>query len=218
MQRLSPHMTGINVFSIDCKQCNIRASGKTHEEAEQAYHNNKFQTINISFGCMDNKNARVLPSINPAFMDPNDSGFEKFNVNVLIHLLERFSTRLHELEHLNGKIRFELNGVKKDLHAVRMLLELRKGRKKDMAKLSTKARNKLPKSSFGEPGSRKYPMPDKSHARNAKARASQMVNKGKLSESEKSKIDAKANKVLGKPKAKADKPKSRAKSARGLSL
>jgi hypothetical protein len=41
-------------------------------------------------------------------------------------------------------------------------------------------------------------MPDKSHAANAKARASQMVKKGKLSESAKEKIDAKANKVLGK--------------------
>jgi hypothetical protein len=40
-------------------------------------------------------------------------------------------------------------------------------------------------------------MPDKAHAANAKARAAQMVKKGKLSESEKKKIDAKANKMLG---------------------
>jgi hypothetical protein len=40
-------------------------------------------------------------------------------------------------------------------------------------------------------------MPDKSHAANAKARASQMVKKGKLSKSSEKKIDAKANKVLG---------------------
>jgi hypothetical protein len=46
------------------------------------------------------------------------------------------------------------------------------------------------------PGSEKYPMPDKAHAANAKARASQMVNKGKLSPSSKAKIDAKANRVL----------------------
>jgi hypothetical protein len=73
-----------------------------------------------------------------------------------------------------------------------------------MAKLSTKARNALPKSSFGEPGKRAYPMPNASHAKNAKARASQMVKAGKLSPSTKAKIDAKANKVLskGKPKAK----------------
>ncbi|KCB26255.1 hypothetical protein L544_3242 [Bordetella hinzii OH87 BAL007II] len=43
-------------------------------------------------------------------------------------------------------------------------------------------------------------MPDKSHARNAKARASQMEKAGKLSPSSKAKIDAKANKVLGKGK------------------
>ena len=67
-----------------------------------------------------------------------------------------------------------------------------------MAKLSTSARAKLPKSEFGLPGSKSYPMPDKSHAANAKARASQQVNAGNLSESSKSKIDAKANKVLRK--------------------
>jgi hypothetical protein len=47
------------------------------------------------------------------------------------------------------------------------------------------------------PGEKKYPMPDRSHAANAKARASQMVKKGKLSEASKEKIDAKANKILG---------------------
>ena len=71
-----------------------------------------------------------------------------------------------------------------------------------MAKLSTKARKKLPKSDFGEPGSRKYPMPDRSHAANAKARASQQVKKGNLSKSEEAKIDAKANRVLGKKSSK----------------
>lgn len=69
-----------------------------------------------------------------------------------------------------------------------------------MAKLKSAARNKLPKSDFGLPGERKYPMPDKSHAANAKARATQMVDKGKLSESSANKIRAKANKILGKKK------------------
>lgn len=69
-----------------------------------------------------------------------------------------------------------------------------------MAVLKAKARNKLKKSTFGLPGERKYPMPDKSHAANAKARATQMVAKGKLSSGSKAKIDAKANKVLGKKK------------------
>lgn len=68
-----------------------------------------------------------------------------------------------------------------------------------MAKLTTKQRNKLPKFDFAGPD-RSYPVNDKSHAANAKARATQMVDKGKLSESAKKKIDAKANKVLGKKK------------------
>ena len=67
-----------------------------------------------------------------------------------------------------------------------------------MTKLSTKVRKKIPKSEFGLPGEKKYPMEDKSHAKNAKARASEMENKGKLSPSSKAKIDAKANKVLNK--------------------
>ena len=67
-----------------------------------------------------------------------------------------------------------------------------------MAVLTTKKRNSLKASTFGEPKSRKYPMPDKAHAVNAKARATQMVKKGKLSKSTESKIDAKANKIIGK--------------------
>ncbi len=71
-----------------------------------------------------------------------------------------------------------------------------------MAKLTAAKRNKLPKSSFGEPGKRAFPMPDKSHAANAKSRASQAVNAGRMSSSTEAKIDAKANKVLarGKPR------------------
>lgn len=65
-----------------------------------------------------------------------------------------------------------------------------------MAKLKAKTRNSLPKSDFGEPGSRKYPMPDRAHAANAKARATQQWVKGKLSSSERAKIVAKANKIL----------------------
>ena len=69
-----------------------------------------------------------------------------------------------------------------------------------MTKLTTKARKAIPKSKFAEPGERKYPIEDKAHARNAKSRASEMANKGKLSESMKDKIDAKADKVLKKGK------------------
>ena len=65
-----------------------------------------------------------------------------------------------------------------------------------MSKLTAKMKNKLPKSDFGLPGQEKYPMPDKAHAANAKARATQMVNKGRLSESSRAKIDGKANRIL----------------------
>lgn len=67
-----------------------------------------------------------------------------------------------------------------------------------MAKLTTGARNNLTSSVFGLPSRRAYPMPDKSHAANAKARATQMVNRGKLSPGSEAKIDAKANRILGK--------------------
>lgn len=77
-----------------------------------------------------------------------------------------------------------------------------------MAKLTTKVRNKLPKSAFAEPGKRAYPVQDKAHARNALARASEMAHKGKISQATKSKIDAKANKVLGKGKKKTLKAKN----------
>jgi hypothetical protein len=67
-----------------------------------------------------------------------------------------------------------------------------------MAKLTAKERKKLPKSDFGLPATKSYPMPDKNHAINAKARATQMEKKGKLSASSATKIKAKANKVLNK--------------------
>ncbi len=70
-----------------------------------------------------------------------------------------------------------------------------------MSKLTEQAKHHLPKSAFGLPGSEKYPMPDRRHAANAKARASQQEAKGKLSESAKKRIDAKANKILGKKSA-----------------
>jgi hypothetical protein len=70
-------------------------------------------------------------------------------------------------------------------------------------------RSKLKKSQFGLPGKRKYPMPDREHAANAKGRAKQQLKRGKLSRAAYSKIIAKANRVL-----KRDRPKKR---RRGLS-
>lgn len=42
-----------------------------------------------------------------------------------------------------------------------------------MAKLTSKKRNRLPSSDFAEPGKRKYPVNNESHARNALSRVSQ---------------------------------------------
>jgi len=71
-------------------------------------------------------------------------------------------------------------------------------RRKVVAKLSSSARNKLPKSKFAEPGKRAYPVENASHARNAKARASQAVKAGRMSKGEKAKIDQKADATLKK--------------------
>jgi hypothetical protein len=67
-----------------------------------------------------------------------------------------------------------------------------------MATLSEKKRDNIAESKFGLPEERKYPMPDKSHARNAKARASQQKEAGNLTAAEKKKIDAKADRILDK--------------------
>jgi hypothetical protein len=63
-------------------------------------------------------------------------------------------------------------------------------------KMKAKNRNALPSSKFGMPGERKYPIPDASHAANAKARATQQVKAGNLSPATAKKIRAKANRVL----------------------
>lgn len=65
-----------------------------------------------------------------------------------------------------------------------------------MGTLDEKDRDKLRKSEFGLPEKRKYPMPDESHARNAKARAAQQLEKGHLTRAEKARIDRKADQIL----------------------
>jgi hypothetical protein len=67
-----------------------------------------------------------------------------------------------------------------------------------MAKLSAAQRKSMPAKEFGLPGKKAYPMPDASHAANAKARASQAVNSGRMSPGTEKKIDAKADRVMGK--------------------
>lgn len=66
-----------------------------------------------------------------------------------------------------------------------------------MARLTSSRRNSLPASNFGEPKQRKSPPPDRSHAANAKARATQQVKAGRLSSSQAAQIRAKANRILG---------------------
>ena len=66
-----------------------------------------------------------------------------------------------------------------------------------MARLTAAARKKIPSSKFGLPekgkGSGSYPMPDKEHAALSKSFASRYA-----SPSQKARIDAKANRILGK--------------------
>lgn len=65
-----------------------------------------------------------------------------------------------------------------------------------MAKLDAAGRKALPKSEFAGPD-RSYPVPDRSHAANAKARATQMLKRGVISDAQHARIVAKANKILG---------------------
>jgi hypothetical protein len=67
-----------------------------------------------------------------------------------------------------------------------------------MSKLDKKTRDKLPAKDFAEPEQRAYPVEDKAHARNAKARASQAEHAGRISKAEEAKIDKKADSVLKK--------------------
>jgi hypothetical protein len=67
-----------------------------------------------------------------------------------------------------------------------------------MAELNTEKRDKLPGKAFAEPEKRAYPIEDKAHARNAKARASQAVKAGRMSKAEEKRIDKKADAVLKK--------------------
>jgi hypothetical protein len=65
-----------------------------------------------------------------------------------------------------------------------------------MAKLTAAKRKKLPSKEFGEPGEKKYPMPDRRHASLAKTYARIELDNGKLSKGEYDKIAAKADRIL----------------------
>jgi len=75
-----------------------------------------------------------------------------------------------------------------------------------MADMDAARREKLPAKDFGLPErartkdakkeSGNYPMPDKAHARNAKARAAQQQKAGNLTKEQHERIDHKADKIL----------------------
>lgn len=65
-----------------------------------------------------------------------------------------------------------------------------------MADLTAAQRKRLPASKFAEPKQRKYPVPDKAHAKNAKARASAAYRSGRMTKAERDRIYAKSDVVL----------------------
>ena len=67
-----------------------------------------------------------------------------------------------------------------------------------MAKLTTAARKALPDRDFALPSERKYPVENKAHAQNAKARAAEETNKGALSKTQERYIDRKADRVMAR--------------------
>ena len=68
-----------------------------------------------------------------------------------------------------------------------------------MTRLSAAQRRNLKPDQFAGP-ERSFPVNDKSHAANAKARAKQQLDKGEITRAQYEAIIAKANKVLGKKK------------------
>ena len=65
-----------------------------------------------------------------------------------------------------------------------------------MARLTQAERDNLPSSQFALQQERKYPIPDRIHAINAKARATQQYKQGHLTKAQKEEIDRKANAVI----------------------
>ncbi len=65
-----------------------------------------------------------------------------------------------------------------------------------MSKLTAAERNALPSDEFALPDRRKYPVFDDSHAANAKARATQAWNAGRITHGEYKTIERRANRQL----------------------
>lgn len=68
-----------------------------------------------------------------------------------------------------------------------------------VATLDAAARKKIPSKEFAGPG-RSYPIEDRAHAGNAKARAKQQLDAGRLSQGQYDRIVAKADRKLGAPR------------------
>lgn len=65
-----------------------------------------------------------------------------------------------------------------------------------MSRLTAAERDALPDSAFALPG-RRYPIPDETHARDALARASEMLHRGNLTQEEYDTVVRRARAVLG---------------------
>ena len=66
-----------------------------------------------------------------------------------------------------------------------------------MSVLTTKARKHLKPSTFGLPGKKAYPVPDKAHAADAKGRVTQQLAKGNVTPAEAAEVRHKADVILG---------------------
>jgi hypothetical protein len=65
-----------------------------------------------------------------------------------------------------------------------------------MSKLTSAARNKIPTKKFGDPQDRKYPIENRSHAIDAKARAKEMLDAGRLTQAKYNEIISRADRGL----------------------
>lgn len=64
-----------------------------------------------------------------------------------------------------------------------------------MSRLTSKSRKKIPTSKFAGPN-RTYPVENRNHAEDAKARAAEVYHEGRMSKAEEQQIDRRADAVL----------------------
>jgi predicted nucleic acid-binding Zn-ribbon protein len=174
---------------------------------------NEFLGEFTKFNCLFEKNDSVIKELNENLVHKGYKIEQLFHKSKDIkHDLENIRTRetsrYQMIVDFKNDHQSQLNELNKSIIHLQDSLNFIRNQlmeTQQMAKLTAKTRSKIPASEFGEPKARKYPMPDKSHAANAKARASEEAKKGKLSGGLKKKIDAKANRILSKGKKKGTK-------------